>query len=84
MRDSNLQLFIIGGDFKWADSDVLLTIRACSDPPPAILCLQSLVLSPLNQEEDQSSQKQPNQHLYEHGVQYLCCVEQRRTGERVR
>ncbi len=70
-RESNLQLFITGGDYKGADADVLPTIRGFSCPPPAILCLQNLVPAPLDQKEDQPSNHQSNQHLCEHDAQCL-------------
>lgn len=73
----NLQLFITGGDFKGTDGDVLPTVRGCSGPPPAILCLQNLAPAPLHQEEDQSSNRQSEQHLCEHGAQCQHCLEQR-------
>lgn len=55
MRESNLQLFITGGNSEWTDGDVLLAIGRSSSPPPAIVHLQNLVPAPLDQEEDESS-----------------------------
>lgn len=76
----NLQLFITGGDFKGADRYVLPTLRGCSDPPPAVLCLQNLAPAPLNQEEKQSSDHQSKQQLSEHGAQCGRCLGQRWVG----